>query len=73
MGNLPNVGVVHLWEKVESKWVYSGTFSSDLVSPNALLGRAVAIDDDTFLAGAPFATLSKVAAHGIVITWMRDA
>ena len=73
VGNLPKVGAVHLWEKVESKWVYSGTFSSDLVSSNALLGRAVAIDDDTFLAGAPFATLSKVAAHGIVITWMRDA
>ncbi len=54
-----NVGLVHVWKKLETipDWDFVNTFAWDDLSVGSKLGSTVAIGNDTLLAGAPFARL----------------
>ena len=54
--NIPNVGVVHVWEKKDGQWTYEAAYAREDLLENSMLGKTVAINDETLLAGAPFAT-----------------
>jgi hypothetical protein len=67
-----NAGAVHVWERKDSEWMFMGTFTGESIPANSGLGSSVAIEDDTLLAGAPFALVNTSYNHGVVVSWMRD-